>query len=696
MATFDGSFSGVSASNVKPYIDWSYSQDIVGNYSDITSRLYYTRVNHAYSGYNNTGSATANSNIDGNVSNSNVTFDLRGGTYTQLIRTVTQRVYHNADGTRSSWIGYSGATNISWGTFNFGQTVALPTIPREAYITNSVDFTIGNNIPLTLYNAGNMYVQSLLYVNGSLIKTTNHGQTSSTTVTLGGAYDTAIYAQTPNTTAVSMYVRIKTYSDAGYSVQVGGNRDQSGTAYVNTATNAPTFTTYTVASVDKTYNVVDKYSNALVTSQTNTLTGSAQKIINGYSKIRGTVTSGNKMVALNSATSIKYRFVNGLQATDGTYSAGSTVDMDIDNATAIATTMTAYDSRALTTAGTPVSLTSMVDYTPPVLSSLVMTRDNQIDAPTTFTIAGSYWKEYFGGGVAGVQNTINAHYRFKPTTQVWATNDGVCTMTIASPCVVTKSSHGLSTGDPIFFTTTGALPTGLSVNTTYYVIYINSSTFNVATTYANAIGGTKINTSGSQSGTHTLYCSSAWTSLTLTDSSGILSYATYLNGDLGAGGFNTGRSFTVEVRIYDKLNSYILEGTLDRGTPLIDFTQSGIAINAIYDSSRGGNLQVAQPSWTAPSFSNSWVNYGSGFATCGYMKDSMGFVHLRGLVKDGSAMNTTIFTLPTGFRPTEQWIFGVASNNAYGEVRVASDGTVKAPQGATAWVSLDGIVFNTA
>lgn len=84
---------------------------------------------------------------------------------------------------------------------------------------------------------------------------------------------------------------------------------------------------------------------------------------------------------------------------------------------------------------------------------------------------------------------------------------GAITVTIATPAVVTLNSHGFLTGESIFLTTTGALPTNLSVNTLYFVIFVDANTFRLATTYANAIAGTAINTSGSQSGIHTLfYC----------------------------------------------------------------------------------------------------------------------------------------------------------------------------------------------
>lgn len=82
---------------------------------------------------------------------------------------------------------------------------------------------------------------------------------------------------------------------------------------------------------------------------------------------------------------------------------------------------------------------------------------------------------------------------------------GEVTISIATPGVVTLSTHGLVTGDAIYLTTTGALPTGLTANTLYYVVKVDANTFSLATSRTNAFAGTKINTSGSQSGTHTLY-----------------------------------------------------------------------------------------------------------------------------------------------------------------------------------------------
>lgn len=78
------------------------------------------------------------------------------------------------------------------------------------------------------------------------------------------------------------------------------------------------------------------------------------------------------------------------------------------------------------------------------------------------------------------------------------------TVTIATPGVVTQANHGLVTGQLVRLTTDGSLPTGLAISTDYYVIRNDQDSFWLATSYANALAGTKIDTSGSQSGTHTL------------------------------------------------------------------------------------------------------------------------------------------------------------------------------------------------
>jgi microcystin-dependent protein len=77
------------------------------------------------------------------------------------------------------------------------------------------------------------------------------------------------------------------------------------------------------------------------------------------------------------------------------------------------------------------------------------------------------------------------------------------TVTSASPAVFTATAHGLVIGDKIHLTTTGGLYSGITANTDYYIIAagLTADAFEVAL----SPGGTAINTSGSQSGVHTVY-----------------------------------------------------------------------------------------------------------------------------------------------------------------------------------------------
>lgn len=95
--------------------------------------------------------------------------------------------------------------------------------------------------------------------------------------------------------------------------------------------------------------------------------------------------------------------------------------------------------------------------------------------------------------LAEVQGKDKWKVAFPHATLVEKTLTGA-SITVASPGVVTKVAHGLLAGDAIKFTA-GTLPTGLSLNTTYYVLSsgLTADDFQVALT----AGGTAIVTTGS-------------------------------------------------------------------------------------------------------------------------------------------------------------------------------------------------------
>ena len=68
----------------------------------------------------------------------------------------------------------------------------------------------------------------------------------------------------------------------------------------------------------------------------------------------------------------------------------------------------------------------------------------------------------------------------------------------------TNRPSNILRGTRVRLTTTTTLPAGLATATDYYVIKVTDSTFQLATSYANAIAGTAINITDAGTGTHTM------------------------------------------------------------------------------------------------------------------------------------------------------------------------------------------------
>lgn len=99
-----------------------------------------------------------------------------------------------------------------------------------------------------------------------------------------------------------------------------------------------------------------------------------------------------------------------------------------------------------------------------------------------------------------------------------------------------------------------------------------------------------------------------------------------------------------------------------------------------------------QPAWIVPTFLNAWVNHSAQYNSAGYYKDSLGIVHLKGLVKSGT-IGAAIFNLPAGYRPLTQYLTATISNSAIGRIDVTATGDVLAALGSNAWISLDLVSF---
>jgi len=124
-----------------------------------------------------------------------------------------------------------------------------------------------------------------------------------------------------------------------------------------------------------------------------------------------------------------------------------------------------------------------------------------------------------------------------------------------------------------------------------------------------------------------------------------------------------------------------------------------------------GGVKIEQEAWKVVSsgeFKNGWVNWKDsteGYGPAGYFRDSLGIVHLRGVVQDGTVGWGTgvIFTLPAGYQPEYRSVHTVMSYpGEFGQLEVAANGDVVAafpdpfPERKMRSFSLDGVTFRAA
>lgn len=121
------------------------------------------------------------------------------------------------------------------------------------------------------------------------------------------------------------------------------------------------------------------------------------------------------------------------------------------------------------------------------------------------------------------------------------------------------------------------------------------------------------------------------------------------------------------------------------------------------------STEIAPGTWVTPSLGTGWAGFdaggGSNYGFPQYYKDSLGFVHFRGLAKNttgaanNSGTNGIIFTLPAGLRPIQTMRMVAPVADVFGEVDIKNDGTViisgptSVPSGGTGWIDLNAVLF---
>ena len=187
-----------------------------------------------------------------------------------------------------------------------------------------------------------------------------------------------------------------------------------------------------------------------------------------------------------------------------------------------------------------------------------------------------------------------------PTTLIQSLTSRTFTADASTDICTASGSlaSGNFVGKAVTFSSSGTLPAGLTAGVTYFLIYISSTTFKVATTIANANAGTAINITDAGTGTHTVTEVPVGTvrSSTTDSRSGVI----FFQDSNGRVWYNSGS------RVY-LLNGNTLTNSSGKG--LITFRTSDGADTYLF-AFRNAAIDVVKVTTTAnleaPSWSNSW------------------------------------------------------------------------------------------
>lgn len=270
---------------------WSATQNIAGNYSDITCthKLVCASTFALY-----IDGRTNSCTVDGTAKSFSSPAISTAGGQTITLGTTTHRVYHNANGAKSCSITtvFNMQADIvgTWvASITASGTITLNSIPRQATITGANNFTDEQNPYFTFSNAGGFPMTAYLSFAGKTITRTVGSATSGNyTFTLTDAERNTLRNATPNSNTMAV-----TY---GLQTTISGKVYTSTLAKTMTIVNAnPTAPTLAYSDTNAT---------------TTAITGNNQRIVRNKSTL--TVTIG-EATARKGATIASYATtINGV------------------------------------------------------------------------------------------------------------------------------------------------------------------------------------------------------------------------------------------------------------------------------------------------------------------------------------------------------------------------------------------------
>lgn len=453
MASFNGNIGTPSdAFNLK--VEYTYTQSISGNYTDITATGYVKRNRSSVNPFNSSSSSTLT--VDGESASYTGSYDLRSDGYKQIV-SKSKRVYHNADGTKSISISFSfdGKLSSYYPNGSISQTITLPTIPRYATITNftvskvdetsvkyswNVDATCDwakystdngstwNNLPTNNIVSGlsanttyNFKLQlrrqdSQLWTTSNTVQQTTYAYPyclTASNFTIGEDATFTFYNPLNRTIQIQMWsytsqdfvsdlITITGTTYTGFSefanrlyASIPNSKSSQYSFDVHYGTNKsikPYAGTYTI-NESECLPTFKNFEYEDVNSNILQLTDDDQILVDTKSNCLFTISTSNKATAKNSATITKYRCQWGNVTNDVNENVGSDVTQQCDYGSGNIIKITAFDSRGLST--TVSKTITNIPYTDAFINNVSTQRKDGVDSKTyligKFTIFNGSW-----------------------------------------------------------------------------------------------------------------------------------------------------------------------------------------------------------------------------------------------------------------------------------------------------------------
>ena len=297
-----GSFSNYPVSKFGLYCEWSGSQSVAGNYTDVTLNVYLQF-------YTLSVGARSDSTISINGTSETYTVpainDMSSKSWHLVhLKTKTVRVYHNANGTKTgvvlsaSWRFSGTYSGVSIGTITASATVDLNSIDRNA---PTVTFTTSN------ITANGFKISASSTATADIWQYSVNGGSTWTqfSTTAGTSASVTLSSLSPNT-SYTVKVRVRRQYNQVYGTSGSSTVKTLGGAILNSVNTV----TADAATVSITLNVTvyeASYSNTLAikNGSTTILTISGLSWSKGTANRTVTLTSAQRTTLLNAMASLK-------------------------------------------------------------------------------------------------------------------------------------------------------------------------------------------------------------------------------------------------------------------------------------------------------------------------------------------------------------------------------------------------------